>query len=93
MDAKNWRVIPCPCGYDVCNNWLIDPPAAIQGVGFGEEEARAIVEFAANGFPKALSKKQVLYEITKWWDTSPEDLSDADIEQLAANIVALQHGK
>jgi hypothetical protein len=34
------EAMPCPCG---CENWLVRPEAALQGVHFTEVQARAVV--------------------------------------------------
>lgn len=32
----------CPCGHMACNDWHVDPVAALQGVHFTERQARAV---------------------------------------------------
>ena len=36
---------PCPCRNDFCKDWHVEPVAAMQGVSFTEEQARAVAEF------------------------------------------------
>lgn len=33
---------PCPCGHPVCKNWMVSGVAAVQGVSFTEQQARAV---------------------------------------------------
>jgi len=40
-----FRAIKCPCGHRACNNWFVDPVAAVQCVSFTEEQARAVADF------------------------------------------------
>ncbi len=39
-----YTISKCPCGNRVCKNWHVDPVAAIQGVKFTEEQARAVAD-------------------------------------------------
>ncbi len=41
-DPGPYRAIPCPCGHAACSSWMVDPVAAVQGVSFIEEQARAV---------------------------------------------------
>lgn len=40
-----YRAEPCACGHRVCKAWHVHPVAAVQGVSFTEEQARAVAEF------------------------------------------------
>lgn len=42
--ATTYRAIPCPCGQRGCSSWMVDPIAAVQGVGFTEHQARAVAD-------------------------------------------------
>ena len=44
--TAGWRAMVCPCGMGGCNSWMVNPVAAVQGVGFTEEEAKVV---AASG--------------------------------------------
>lgn len=39
-----YMAMPCPCGHQHCKNWLVEPPAAIQGVSFTEKQAKAVAD-------------------------------------------------
>lgn len=40
-----YRAMKCPCGHLVCNNWFVDPVAAVQCVSFTEAQAKAVADF------------------------------------------------
>jgi len=37
------RATKCPCGHPLCSKWHVEPEAALQGVGFSEKQAYAVV--------------------------------------------------
>lgn len=39
-----YEAVRCKCGHYNCKSWWVEPSAAVQGVGFTEDEARAIAD-------------------------------------------------
>lgn len=57
-DPGPYRAIPCPCSSATCENWLVEPIAAIQGVSFTRSQAEfvaAVLNLAAVNGEKILS--------------------------------------
>jgi len=58
--TKTFYAVKCPCGHASCKSWFVDPAAAVQGVSFTEEEARAVAGFLnrrQQPIPEAIVKR------------------------------------
>ena len=40
--TMKYRAVKCPCGHRACDDWHVNPVAAIQGVGFTQAQAEAV---------------------------------------------------
>lgn len=87
------RAIPCPCGDAICKNWLVDPPAYVQGVSFTKEQAEAVAALlnreSVSPYEKIAQIQKDLFEIRESMRDTVDDRTDSRFMRLCAELGTL----